>query len=177
MSYVLFMIVPATAPGEVSYWCALPLVVMGIGYSFYVAGIYTVLPLSVKPRVLGTAYGMFSMVDNIGFAVIPSVVGALTIKTMKQNTYVWVNILLGGFCLLGLILSIILYIIDKYNNNGVLQNTTIKTSEKKSILETPSTHSEPENNDFENLESRDRITRPLLNPSDVVSNTVRESSL
>ena len=84
--------------------CILPLVVMGIGYSFYVAGIYTILPLSVKPRVLGTAYGMFSMVDNIGFAVIPSVVGALTFKTMKENTYIWVNILLGGFCLLALLL-------------------------------------------------------------------------
>lgn len=171
------MIIPSTAAGEASYMCILPLVVMGIGYSFYVAGIYTILPLSVKPRVLGTAYGMFSMVDNIGFAVIPSVVGALTFKTMKENTYVWVNILLGGFCLLALLLCIILYIIDKYHHNGLLQNTIIKPSEKKSILETPPAPLEENNNSFEHLESHDRITRPLLNPSDMSSNTLKQSSL
>ena len=146
---------------------------MGISYSLYIAGMWPLLPLSVKPKVLGTAYGLCSSIDNLGFAIIPSVMGALTFKSMKANAHFWVHILLGIISILGLACSIWLYFHDKLYNNGELEKSCIKTQEEKSIA---NSEGDPENEAL-HLDNRDEITIPLLNPSNLSSEAVvREST-
>lgn len=56
--YVMFTIIPSSTSDNVSYMGLIPLILMGFGYSFFVTGIWPMIPLAVKPKVLGTAFGI-----------------------------------------------------------------------------------------------------------------------
>uniref|UniRef100_A0A7S3K627 Major facilitator superfamily (MFS) profile domain-containing protein n=1 Tax=Euplotes crassus TaxID=5936 RepID=A0A7S3K627_EUPCR len=87
-------------------------------------------PMVVEARVLGSAYGLCTALQNIGLAIGPTIVGALTFKDSSEkedtsgannNAFNYVSIVLGGFALLGVLSSITLLIVDKVKLNGKLQ--------------------------------------------------------
>lgn len=79
---------------------------LGITYSIYVAALWPMVPLVVKSHVVGSAYGLCTAVQNIGLAIGPSIVGAVTNKKSNDSedrtganndAFVWVNVVLGCF--------------------------------------------------------------------------------
>jgi MFS family permease len=110
--HLLFILIPHSTETSVSYLGAIPIVLMGLTYSIYVAALWPMVPLVVKSQVVGSAYGLCTAIQNIGLALGPIMVGALTFAKSgddgeplrdgtNKNAYVWVNVSLGIFAMLG----------------------------------------------------------------------------
>ena len=121
ISHILFITIPSSKENNKSYLGIIPIALMGLASSIYAAVLFPMIPLVVKPKILGSAYGLNSSLMNLGLALGPIMVGALTFPQLQENTYIWVNISLGTFCLLGVICSICLLFFNKVSLNGLLQ--------------------------------------------------------
>ena len=72
---LLFAVFPLLAYTNASLWIST--VLIGIAFSLVPAVIWPAVPYLVSPNRLGTAYGLMTMVQNIGLTVFNLVVGAL----------------------------------------------------------------------------------------------------
>ena len=68
---------------------------MGVTYSIYVAALWPMVILAVKPQVLGSAYGLCTAIQNIGLALGPLVVGGLTFSDKGSNKYTYASVALA----------------------------------------------------------------------------------
>jgi len=113
---------------------------MGVGYSMYAASIWPTLPFVIKEEMLGTGYGAMTSIQNAGLAIfaqlIATIVGEdpkLSTKTQWMGTSL-VFVACGG---ISLILTIVLYIVDKARTDGVLNAAGAVKQEFKVKLNTP----------------------------------------
>ena len=106
LCHVLFIVIPSSTSADKSYLGVIPIVLMGITYSIYVSSLWPMVPLVVKPTVVGSAYGLCTALQNIGLALGPLMVGGLTFKNKGPDTYTWVNVSLGICWILGIFSSI-----------------------------------------------------------------------
>ena len=53
------------------YLCVIPLSLLGVGYSVYAAALWGCIPYTVDPRLIGTAYGLCTAIQNIGLTISP----------------------------------------------------------------------------------------------------------
>ena len=51
------------------------LIGMGVGYSVFASVIWPAIPSVVEQRLLGTAYGMITVLQNMGLSVLPLIIG------------------------------------------------------------------------------------------------------
>jgi len=141
---------------------------MGITYSIYVAALWPMVPLVVKPTVVGSAYGLCTAIQNIGLAIGPTIVGAVTNKKVtdeadrtgaNNNAFIVVNVVLGGFAFLGVLSSLGLLIADRVYYKGILQKPASKKDDEDhvDILASPS------GEDDHNLASSDPDLQGYLN--------------
>ena len=107
------------------------MVLMGLGYSLFVPALWTMIPMVVKPKILGSGYGISFAILNTGLALAPLVVGTLTIKSKGVNQYFWVSIFLVCTSALAFISSVALLLSDKFYNNSNLQKPHSQTYEGK----------------------------------------------
>lgn len=97
------------------------LVLTGIGYSIYASAIWGSVPYVVAPRAVGTAFGLATSVQNIGLCTAPTIVGYIKDMTAhKDHGYFYVNAFFVLINVIGLILNLNLWYIDKKYNNSVL---------------------------------------------------------
>ncbi len=82
---------------EVHPW--VPMVVLGVSFSLVPAAMWPALPLMVRSEQLGTAYGVISMVQNVGLFAFPLAAGAIRDFTGSYNE---VMILFLGLSIAGL---------------------------------------------------------------------------
>ena len=87
----------------------------------FVSTLWPMVPLCVKPQVVGTAYGVCNVFQNLGLALGPIMVGALTFKHNNENRYVWVNVSLGVVWFFAFLSAVGIWIADKYQSDGLLQ--------------------------------------------------------
>lgn len=87
----------------------IPMVVLGLSFSLVPAALWPALPLMVKERQLGTAYGVIAMVQNIGLFAFPLLVAWIHTKYKSYNPAM---IMFAGLGVLGLIFSIWLKIVE-----------------------------------------------------------------
>ena len=107
-----------------------PLVLTGIGFSIYAVALWGSIPYVVPESIVGTAFGVTTAIQNTGLCVSPIVVGYIKDRTLKiDHGFFWVHAFFLSISILGFILNAILYYIDIYHNDRVLD--TIKGSEKK----------------------------------------------
>lgn len=167
LSHALFIIIPGSNENNISYVGVVPIVLLGLTYSIYVAALWPMVPLVVKPQVVGSAYGLCTAVQNIGLALGPIMVGALTFKNAddddrtgaNNNSFIWVNVSLGIFALLGVVSSFCLLISDRAFYNGLLQKpSTGAETEHVDILTSPTA-----NRDNRNLAEQDSDLKEYLN--------------
>lgn len=70
---IITMILPDN--DEIDWIVMLPLAMLGVGYSVYASALWGSIPYVVKPKVVGTAFGITTAVQNIGLTIAPPVVG------------------------------------------------------------------------------------------------------
>mmetsp|Transcript_23362 Transcript_23362/g.20753 ORF Transcript_23362/g.20753 Transcript_23362/m.20753 type:complete len:171 (+) Transcript_23362:1088-1600(+) len=159
----------------------IPIGLMGVTYSIYVAALWPMVPLVVKASVVGSAYGLCTAIQNIGLAIGPSIVGAVTNKKSdipedrsgaNADAFIYVNIVLGGFAFMGVLSSIALLFSDKIYTNGILQKPGSSgdgNGDYVDILASPHT-----NRDEHNLAEQDENLRDYVN-NDSKRTLVRKS--
>lgn len=99
---------------------AVPLVFMGIGYSIYAAAMWPSMPYIVPMKQLGTAYGLITMLQNIGLSLFPLIVAALR---NSGPDYRYVSIFFACLGLLGFLVGIWMNLDDKWNRGSALNGT------------------------------------------------------
>ena len=125
ISHILFLTIPASKADNKTYLGIIPVGLMGLASSIYAAVLFPMIPLVVKPKILGSSYGLWSSLMNLGLALGPIMVGALTFPHLNENTYFWVNVSLCTFCAIGIICSIGLLIFNRINLNDEIISLVI----------------------------------------------------
>ena len=85
------------------------MVVLGLSFSLVPAALWPALPIIVKEKQLGVAYGVIAMVQNVGLFGVPLLVGLIRDST---GTYNPAMIMFAGLGFLGFIFAIWLKIIE-----------------------------------------------------------------
>ena len=124
--HILFIIIPSSTPQNISYLGIIPIVLMGISYSIYVPSFWSMVPLAVKPQVVGTAFGVWLTVTNIACSFGPFMVGGLTFSSMGENAYVYASLSLAICWALGLLTWIGIFILDLASYQGMLLKPSIE---------------------------------------------------
>jgi len=91
----------------ISPW--IPMIILGLSFSLVPASLWPALPLMVKEKQLGTAYGVIAMVQNVGLFIFPLLVGVIRDHTGSYNPAMLMFSALG---VIGFILSIWLKLIE-----------------------------------------------------------------
>ena len=103
-----------------NYLVLIPLLMMGIFYSTYVAVIWPSFPLVVKEESLGTAFGMVTAFQNGMLVAAAAIVGVIAGDTLDdKGGYFWTEIFLLGLAVLGMITTLFINYVD-FNGEKVL---------------------------------------------------------
>ena len=113
------LIPPASSASSPQYWCILPLILLGIGYSIFAAALWGCIPYTVPSRLVGTAFGLCTAVQNIGLTVSPMVSAAL-LEADRQGGYVSLMLYFSLLTVVGLGFNLWLYYDDLRNRKGIL---------------------------------------------------------
>jgi MFS family permease len=87
----------------------IPMIVLGLSFSLVPAALWPAIPLMVKEKQLGTAYGLIAMIQNIGLFTFPLAVGRIR-DTL--GTYKPAMIMFAALGILGFIFAIWLKILE-----------------------------------------------------------------
>jgi nitrate/nitrite transporter NarK len=122
-------------------WFTIPPVAImlwiGVGYSMYASAIWPTLPFVIKGEMLGTGYGTMTAVQNAGLAIFPSVIGQLMKVTEPPTKYVIPIIIFISCAGISVVLTVILFIVDKARTGGVLNATGEVKQAYKTKLNSP----------------------------------------
>lgn len=77
---------PEAYVGFPEYRCVFPLILMGVGYSFFLSTFYSSIPYVVDPSVLGTAYGIL-----VCFQSIMTTLGTFLVAFLIDHTLEYKN--------------------------------------------------------------------------------------
>ena len=95
-----------------------PMVMMGIAFSLIPAAMWPSVALIVKQERLGTAYGLMTMIQNMGLAGFNLLIGAVNDATGSYGPGMWIFSTLG---FLGILFAILLKRADKKETGGCLE--------------------------------------------------------
>ncbi len=87
-----------------------PMCVMGIAFSLVPAAMWATLPLIIEESRLGTAYGLMTMIQNLGMAIFPFVIGWVRDYTGNYSAAMLVFSSLG---VIGFVFSVLLTASEK----------------------------------------------------------------
>lgn len=87
----------------------IPMIVLGLSFSLVPAALWPAIPLMVKEKQIGTAYGLIAMIQNIGLFVFPLAVGRIRDTLGSYNPAM---IMFAGLGVLGFIFAVWLKIIE-----------------------------------------------------------------
>lgn len=77
------VIIPQAEEGKPEYTVFVPLTLLGIGYSILAASLWVCIPYACEPKLLGTAFGISSAIQNMGLTISP-LIAAETLKTERE---------------------------------------------------------------------------------------------
>jgi MFS family permease len=109
VTHVLFAITPGSHKNLVPIFY---LIMLGIGFAIYSTVFWSGIAYIIPKGLLGTGFGLAFAFSNHGLIVGPLVVGYLKEHTEKDKGYFWVSVFLGAFAAVGVISSVILYVMD-----------------------------------------------------------------
>ena len=96
---------------------------LGFTYSTYATVQWAIIPYLVEEKLLGTAFGVLTTLQNVLTAIIPPVNGFIKDKTSEINQgYTWVEVLFVIISLLGLLTHLAVYIWDVKKRGTLLQS-------------------------------------------------------
>ncbi len=110
----------------------LTLSILGVSYSIYSSAMWPAVAYVVEKETLGLAYGVTTSVQNTGLLAFPLVVGYIR---QKYGNYNAVEIFFTAIAIVGIAVGIALNFVDHYKNNGVLNNTSLRSQKEKKIVD------------------------------------------
>jgi MFS family permease len=113
----LLLVLAHTALGLTHLHPAIAMVLLGFSFSLVPASLWPTIPLLVEDRRLGTAFGLMTLLQNIGMAVIPWVAGRLT--DVSGGDYKYAMVMFASLGFVGLIFSLLLRISEKKENLAI----------------------------------------------------------
>uniref|UniRef100_A0A7S3CLB5 Lysosomal dipeptide transporter MFSD1 n=1 Tax=Strombidium rassoulzadegani TaxID=1082188 RepID=A0A7S3CLB5_9SPIT len=116
-AYSLSMVMPSC---DQCYNEMYPLVLTGVGYSIYASAIWGSVPYTVLPQTVGSAFGICTAIQNIGLVVAPLIVAKIHENTTRNFGYFWVCAFFVAINVVGLLLNLTLYYVDRKYYDGVL---------------------------------------------------------
>lgn len=119
LACIITMLIPPADPGNPQYLVLIPLILLGLGYSVYAAALWGCIPYTVPARLIGTAYGLTTAVQNIGLTISP-LISSVCLNTTKQQGYFWLMMYFSMLAIVGIFLNVWLYMDDIKNRGGVL---------------------------------------------------------
>ncbi|OMJ89248.1 hypothetical protein SteCoe_8636 [Stentor coeruleus] len=116
-AHILFILTPdGSEPIHPIFY----LIFIGLAYSVHSTALWSALPFTVEEKILGTAYGGSYSLANIGFFIVPLIVGSLQ-ETKTMHGYFWVGIFFIILAFIGICTGLALLILDK-NKGGNLNS-------------------------------------------------------
>ncbi|CAD8200988.1 unnamed protein product [Paramecium octaurelia] len=114
---------------------ALPLLSLGICYSFYSAILIPSIPLVVKASMIGTAFGLLGVMQNTALALFPLITGSIYNSHLINEQgeldpfqgYVYQSYFFVGVSCFNFVIAISLYLFDK---NGSKKLSRLKSKSK-----------------------------------------------
>jgi MFS family permease len=98
-----------------------PMITLGVAFVLVPAAMWPSVPLIVKKERVGTAFGLMTMIQNVGLAAFPALNGVLRDRT---HSYTSSMLMFAGLGVLGLIFAILLKRADR-RATGVLEAGTV----------------------------------------------------
>ena len=112
------MLVPAhLALGLTYIYPAIPMIMIGISFSLVPAALWPVIPIIIEERRLGTAFGLMTLVQNIGLTIFPWLAGKIT--DVSGGEYTNTMIMFASLGIVGLAFSFLLKFADKKEKAGI----------------------------------------------------------
>ena len=105
---------------------------MGFGYSMLASALWPMVALVVPLHRQGTAFGLMQAIQNLGLAVISLLAGLI----VDKYGYLWLEVFFIGWLVVASILTLLIWIMDQWKNNGYLNMTPAqrKSFEQNSIV-------------------------------------------
>ncbi|MBD3179569.1 MAG: MFS transporter [Candidatus Latescibacteria bacterium] len=97
---------------------SVPFILMGISFSLVPAALWPAVPILIRERYLGTAYGLIGWIQNIGLALFPWIGGKL-VDAAGGNDYTYMQIMFASLGFVGLLFSLLLKAVDKRRQLGL----------------------------------------------------------
>ena len=101
LAQVMLIIIPSSDPHEHSYLCVIPLVLIGVSHCVFLTAVWPMVWAVIKPNIIGSGLGVCTIINNIGLAITPVVVGMLAFKDKGDDMYFWANWFLWAFLMIG----------------------------------------------------------------------------
>jgi MFS family permease len=106
------LLVPAHALlGLTSLHPAVAMVMLGFSFSLVPAALWPTIPLIIEDKRLGTAFGLMTLLQNIGMTAVPWLAGKIT--DISRGNYTYTMIMFASLGFIGLIFSLLLKISEK----------------------------------------------------------------
>mmetsp|Transcript_1750 Transcript_1750/g.4773 ORF Transcript_1750/g.4773 Transcript_1750/m.4773 type:complete len:540 (+) Transcript_1750:270-1889(+) len=102
----------------------IPLLIwLGIAYSLGAASMWPIVSVAVPPKLVGTAYGAMSAIQNLGLAVFPQIVGSLGDNFPGKRGYVYQLMFFIFVALVAALLAFINVFLDKKFTHGKMNSS------------------------------------------------------
>lgn len=112
------MLVPAHLTlGLTRMYPAIPMIVLGMSFSLVPAAMWPAIPLMVEEKRLGTAFGLMTLIQNIGLTVFPWIAGKIT--DISGGDYTRAMVMFASLGFMGLVFSIFLRLAEKKEKVGL----------------------------------------------------------
>lgn len=112
------LLVPAHAfLGLTSLHPAIAMVMLGFSFSLVPAALWPTIPLIIEDKRLGTAFGLMTLLQNVGMTAVPWLAGKLT--DISGGDYTNTMIMFASLGFIGLVFSIFLKISEKKENLAI----------------------------------------------------------
>jgi MFS family permease len=102
---------------------AVPMIILGISFSLVPAALWPSIPIMIEEKRLGTAFGLMTLIQNIGLTIFPWLAGKITDLSGGDYTNTMLMFAFLGF--IGAIFSILLKISDRKAKTGIELPTKI----------------------------------------------------
>ncbi len=106
---------------------AVGFILLGCAFSLVPAALWPAVPLLVREKFLGTAYGIIGWVQNIGLTIFPFLAGWLVDQSGDDVVQGYTNMewMFASLSIAGLVFAIMLLVVDKRHGTGLELPTSV----------------------------------------------------
>ncbi len=116
---------------------AVGFILLGCAFSLVPAALWPAVPLLVREKFLGTAYGIIGWVQNIGLTIFPFLAGYIVDQSGDNVVQGYTNMewMFASLSIAGLVFAIMLLVVDKRHGTGLELPTSIAQAKADDVME------------------------------------------